>query len=53
MCLNFKKIEQKMDMVGSRESFSENTRLLCGLSWNLKFGEAFSKHPKVKCKNIC
>ncbi len=32
MCVSFKKIEQKMDTIGSRESFSENTRILCGLS---------------------
>ncbi len=32
MCVNLKKIEQKMDMVGSREIFSENKRILCGLS---------------------
>ena len=29
MCINFKKIKQKMDMVGSRTIFTKNKRFLC------------------------
>ena len=29
MCINFKKIKQKMDIVGSRTIFTKNKRFLC------------------------
>ena len=31
LCINLKKIEQKMDMVGSRQNLTENKGFLCGV----------------------